>query len=60
MAIDDTQNDAYLSVVSFWEIVIKNKVGKLPLPQSLSLYVPKQRLAHDIVSLGVDERSVDA
>ena len=45
-------------MVSFWEIVIKNKIGKLPLPQSPALYIPKQRMDHDIASLVVDERSV--
>ncbi len=59
LSIDDPQNEVFLSVVSFWEIVIKNKLGKLPLPDVPSLYVPKQRVAHDIESLDVNERSVE-
>jgi PIN domain nuclease of toxin-antitoxin system len=58
LAIDDPQNDAFLSVVSFWEIIIKNETGKLPLPQSPSVYIPKQRLAHDIACLDLEESSV--
>jgi PIN domain nuclease of toxin-antitoxin system len=32
--ISDPQNDIFFSIVSAWEIVIKAKIGKLPLPQS--------------------------
>jgi PIN domain nuclease of toxin-antitoxin system len=57
-AIDDPANDAILSVVSFLEIVIKNRIGKMPLPALPDIYVPDQRIAHDIASLKVDEASV--
>ena len=32
--ISNPQNEIFFSVVSAWEIVIKAKIGKLPLPES--------------------------
>ncbi len=57
-AIQDPANEAYLSVVSLWEAIIKYQLGKLPLPQPPEIYLPRQRAAHQIASLEVDEASV--
>lgn len=57
-SIQDSDNDVYLSVVSLWECIIKYQLGKLPLPESPELYLPKQRELHRIDSLAVDETSV--
>lgn len=57
-AIQDSNNDIYLSVVSVWETIIKYKLGKLPLPESPGIYLPKQRKKHEIAILNVDEASV--
>jgi PIN domain nuclease of toxin-antitoxin system len=57
-SIRDPKNEAYLSVVSVWEAIIKHQLGKLPLPQPPDKYLPEQRRRHLIVSLGVDEESV--
>lgn len=57
-AIRDPNNEAYLSVVSVWESIIKNQLGKLPLPESAETYLPKQRDRHKIASLNLDEGSV--
>ena len=54
-AIQDSANDVYLSVASVWEAVIKNGLGKLPLPAPPADYLPQQRDAHGITSLPVDE-----
>jgi PIN domain nuclease of toxin-antitoxin system len=54
-AIQDPANEAYLSVVSVWEAVIKHGLGKLPLPSPPADYLPQQREAHGIASLPVDE-----
>lgn len=54
-AIDEPNNDVFLSVGSFWEIVIKYELGKLPLPQAPDRFVPAQRKAHGIQSLPFDE-----
>jgi PIN domain nuclease of toxin-antitoxin system len=48
-------NGVDLSVVSVWEAVIKNSLGKLPLPEPPVTYLPKQRVAHGIASLPIDE-----
>jgi PIN domain nuclease of toxin-antitoxin system len=57
-AIRDPANQAYLSVVSFWEIIIKYQLGKLPLPQAPETYIPQQRLLHQIIDLSLHEDSV--
>jgi PIN domain nuclease of toxin-antitoxin system len=57
-SIRDTQNEIYLSAVSIWEAIIKNQIGKLPLPTSPEIYLPEQRERHLISSLALDESSV--
>ncbi|MGA9771792.1 MAG: type II toxin-antitoxin system VapC family toxin [Blastocatellia bacterium] len=57
-SICDSQNDIYLSVASIWEAIIKNRIGKLPLPASPEIYLPAQRERHFISSLFLDESSV--
>lgn len=39
-SIRDADNLVYLSVASFWEIVIKYQLGKLPLPNHPNLTFP--------------------
>ena len=56
--IRDSDNEVYLSVVSVWESIIKYQLGKLPLPGTPEIYLPKQRDAHQINSLSIDEASV--
>jgi len=51
----DPANDVYLSVASIWEAVIKYQLGKLPLPEPPAVYLPRQRDAHGIASLSIDE-----
>lgn len=50
-AIEDRANEVYLSSVSVWEAIVKNQIGKLPLPQSPEVYLPHQRDIHLIASL---------
>ena len=57
-SICDSQNEIYLSVASIWEAIIKNRIGKLPLPASPEIYLPAQRERHLISSLFLDEASV--
>lgn len=54
-AIVDPTNEVYLSVASVWESVIKYALGKLPLPEAPASYLSRQRLAHRIESLAVEE-----
>lgn len=53
--LDDT---VYLSVASIWESIIKYQLGRLPLPESPEIYLPKQRDRHQIANLDLDEGSV--
>lgn len=54
-AIEDDSHEVFLSVVSVWEAVIKNMLGKLPFPRPPAEYLPEQRRVHNITSLSVDE-----
>jgi len=51
----DPANEVFLSVASVWEAVIKYHLGKLPLPAPPADYLPRQRDAHGIASLPIDE-----
>lgn len=54
----DPANDAYLSVVSAWEICVKNAAGRLPLPRPVDRYVLQLRESHGIESLALDEEAI--
>jgi PIN domain nuclease of toxin-antitoxin system len=49
------ENEVYLSAASAWEIAVKHRLGRLPLPQAASDFVPAQRAAHGIEPLDIDE-----
>ena len=53
----DPDNEIFLSPVSVWEIAVKNRLGRLPLPASPEIFVPTQRAQHGIESLPLDEES---
>src|SRR5687768_5328787 len=57
-AIRDESNQTFVSVVSLWEIIIKHKLGKLPLARSPEVFFPEQRQLHRIDSLLLDEGGV--
>ena len=57
-AVSNPANDTFLCVASLWEASIKFHIGKLPLPQLPSIYIPRQRQLHQIASLDIGERSV--
>lgn len=54
-ASQDPANEVYLSVASVWEAIIKYHLGKLPLPAPPAEHLPRQREAHGIASLPIDE-----
>lgn len=54
-AIRDPSNEVYLSVASVWEAVVKHALGKLPLPEAPAGYFPRQREAHRIATLPIEE-----
>ncbi|MBE9056424.1 type II toxin-antitoxin system VapC family toxin [Sphaerospermopsis sp. LEGE 08334] len=57
-AISNQDNGIYLSVVSVWEATIKYQLGKLPLPESPEIYLPRQREKHLISSLSITETTI--
>ncbi|HSA87577.1 MAG TPA: type II toxin-antitoxin system VapC family toxin [Nitrospira sp.] len=54
----DPVNEAYLSSVSVWEIVVKFSLNKLPLPQAPERFIPEQREQHGISPLPLEEQAV--
>ena len=57
-AIRDPANEVYLSVASVWETVIKYALAKIPLPEAPAEYLPRQREAHRIATLPVEEAAL--
>ncbi|AVH69377.1 type II toxin-antitoxin system VapC family toxin [Nostoc sp. 'Lobaria pulmonaria (5183) cyanobiont'] len=51
--IADSDNILFLSVVSAWEIVIKNKLGKLTLPEPVEEYIPSRLAINRFESLPI-------
>ncbi len=58
VAVPDRSNEVYLSVASFWEIIVKYQLGKLPLPQPPETYIPLKRREHRITDLPLNEACV--
>ena len=56
-AFSDPASEVFLSAASAWEIAVKHRLGRLPLPQPPGEFVPAQRAAHGIEPLPVDEES---
>lgn len=54
-AIRSPENEVWLSVVSFWEILVKHQLGRLPLPEPAFTYIPRQRERHRIGTLPLEE-----
>ena len=57
-AIRDPKNEVFLRVISLWETIIKYNLGKLPLPQTPEMYIPKERRQHQIKSLSLHENAI--
>ncbi len=56
-AFADPDNEVFLSAASAWEIAVKHRLGRLPLPESPDLFVPAQRTGHGIEPLAIDEET---
>jgi PIN domain nuclease of toxin-antitoxin system len=56
--ISDPTNSLFISVVSIWEILVKNKLGKLPLPAPLSEILKPIRAASNLQMLPLRESAV--
>ncbi|MCF6354545.1 MAG: type II toxin-antitoxin system VapC family toxin [Candidatus Polarisedimenticolaceae bacterium] len=55
-AFADPKNEVYLSAVSAWEINVKYRLGKLPLPLSPDQFIPKERNRHLVTPLDLSEQ----
>ena len=55
--IGNSQNEIFFSVVSAWEITIKVKSGKLPLPEPPNIYIPKYIARYNFKILDIDMES---
>lgn len=53
----DPDNSVYLSAVSSWEISVKHRLGRLPLPESPERFVPSERERHGIQPLALTEEA---
>lgn len=56
-AFTDPDTEVFLSAASAWEIAVKHRLGRLPLPAPPEDFVPAQRAAHGIEPLSVDEEA---
>ena len=54
--MSDMENQLYFSTVSAWEIAIKYRIGKLPLPEPPVRFVPARLNRDGIISLPVENR----
>jgi PIN domain nuclease of toxin-antitoxin system len=53
----DPANEVVLSAVSAWEISIKHALGRLPLPELPSRFIPAQREKHGIDPFPLEEEA---
>lgn len=58
--VSDPDAGAFLSVVSVWEILVKHRLGKLPLPPGTppAALIRLERIQHGIESLALDEEAI--
>ncbi len=56
-AVIHPDNQVLLSAVSAWEIAVKHRLGRLPLPEDPRQLVPRARAMHVIGALPFDEDS---
>lgn len=60
-AIEHGDSVCFLSVISTWEIITKNRLGKLDVDtqgQTLDAFLRDSRVSHELETLGMDEPSV--
>ena len=57
-ALQDSNNQRYLSIASVWELQIKVNTGKLELPSPVQQFVTEQRVLNNIHSLPLLEQHI--
>ena len=55
-AIGDPVNRVYVSAASAWEVAIKYRIGKLPMPRSPSLWLPAELASNAFTPLPISLR----
>ncbi len=58
VALDDEQNELFLSDASIWEITLKHKAGKLPLPDAPRRWIPDELQFHGIQSIPIVSEAI--
>ncbi len=54
----DPANDRYVSVASLWEIIVKNRLGKLPLPAPIDQIIEPMKQSGAVKILPLSEAAV--
>lgn len=57
-AFSDPANEVYLSTVSIWELLVKHRLGRLPLLDAPEQFIVMQRKLHRIEPLSLQEDAV--
>jgi PIN domain nuclease of toxin-antitoxin system len=52
--LEDSGNELFLSAASSWEIAIKYRLGRLPLPEPPQKFIPQRLIRDGIKSLPVE------
>jgi PIN domain nuclease of toxin-antitoxin system len=58
-AIEDPANERWLSPISLLEIALKNRLGKLPLPEPFGTMFPADLAAEDIHLLPLEPQHIE-
>ncbi len=56
VVVEDLANVLWLSAASSWEIAIKFRLGKLPLPEPPATYVPARMQTSGVAPLHIEHR----
>jgi PIN domain nuclease of toxin-antitoxin system len=51
--IENSRNEVFLSAASVWEMAIKRRLGKLPLPEPVGTYVARRLESDPVTALPV-------
>ena len=58
-ALEDPANERWLSPASLWEIALKNRLGRLPLPAPFGTLYPSTLIADDIHLLPIEPQHIE-
>ncbi len=58
LALDDEANELFLSDASIWEIALKHRAGKLPLPDAPRQWIPAELRFHGVQTVSVTQEAI--